>query len=214
MKIDDLYYQNVQNATGYTSVNTNYTTAAGKAAEEQNKDAVGAVDNKTSQNNKDRVEFSKDTRVSSKMSDSERAALVKSLKADLDNQMARFTNMMTQMFQKQGITGMSANGDDMWRRIASGNFTVDAQTKAEAQQAISEDGYWGVKQTSQRIFDFAYALAGDDPEKMKEMQAAVEKGFEQATKSWGKALPSISQETHSAIGDLFDSYYEKAGVSK
>ena len=208
MKIDDLYYQNVQNA-GYTSVNTNNTAAAGKAAQDQNKDAVSAVDNKTSQNNKDRVEFSKDTRVTGKMSDSERAALVSSLKADLDNQMTRFTNMMTQMFQKQGITGITAGSDDMWRMIASGNYTVDAQTKADAQQAISEDGYWGVKQTSQRIFDFAYALAGDDPAKMKEMQAAVEKGFEQATKSWGKALPSIAQETHSAIGDLFDSYYAK-----
>ena len=215
MKIDDLYYQNVQATTGYASVNATKTAAADKAAQEQNKDAVNAVDsNKNSQANKDRVEFSKDTRVSNKMSDSERASLVQSLKADLDNQMARFTNMMTQMFQKQGITGMSAQGDDMWRRIASGNFTVDAQTKAEAQQAISEDGYWGVKQTSQRIFDFAYALAGDDPEKMKKMQAAVEKGFEQATKSWGGKLPSITDETHSAIGDLFDSYYEKAGKAE
>ena len=214
MKLDDLYYQNIQTKTGYAAVTANNVAAAEKAAQEQNKDAVNAVDKKNTQANTDRVEFSKDTKVTNKMSDSERASLVQSLKADLDNQMARFTNMMTQMFQKQGITGMSANGDDMWRRIASGNFTVDAQTKAEAQQAISEDGYWGVKQTSQRIFDFAYALAGDDSEKMKEMQAAVEKGFEQATKSWGKALPSISQETHSAIGDLFDSYYEKAGVSK
>ena len=195
MKIEDLYYQNVQTTTGYTSVNANKAAATDKAAQEQNKDAVNAVDsNKNSQPNKDRVEFSSDTKVSNKMSDSERAALVQSLKADLDNQMARFTNMMTQMFQKQGITGMSAQGDDMWRRIASGNFTVDAQTKAEA--------------------DPAYAPAGDDPEKMKEMQAAVEKGFEQATKSWGKSLPSISQETHSAIGDLFDSYYEKAGAAE
>lgn len=213
MKIDDLYYQNVQATTGYNS-NASKVAAVDKAAQEQNKDAVNAVDKKNSQANTDRVEFSKDTKVTNKMSDAERASLVQSLKADLDNQMARFTNMMTQMFQKQGITGVSAQGDDMWRRIASGNFTVDAQTKAEAQQAISEDGYWGVKQTSQRIFDFAYALAGDNPEKMKEMQAAVEKGFEEATKSWGKSLPSISQETHSAIGDLFDSYYEKAGVSK
>ncbi len=213
MKIDDLYYQNVQ-TTGYNAVNANRTAAASKASEEQNKDAVGAVDKTTSKNNTDRVEFSKDTKVNGKMSDSERAALVQSLKADLDNQMTRFTNMMTQMFQKQGITGAAAQGDNMWKMIASGNFTVDAQTKAEAQQAISEDGYWGVKQTSQRIFDFAYALAGDDPEKMKEMQAAVEKGFEQATKSWGRSLPSISQETHSAIGDLFDSYYEKAGKAE
>lgn len=193
------YTQNVQSAKAVTA----------PAADAKEETSAGAV-----KKDVDQAEFSKDTAVTKKMSDSERSALVQSLKDDLNNQMSRFTNMMTQMFQKQGITGMTANGDDMWRRIASGNFTVDAQTKAEAQQAISEDGYWGVKQTSQRIFDFAYALAGDDPEKMKEMQAAVEKGFEQATKSWGKSLPSISQETHSAIGDLFDSYYEKAGVSK
>ena len=214
MKINDLYYQNVQATTGYTS-NANNVAAAEKAAQEQNKDAVNAVDKKNTQANTDRVEFSKDTKVTNKMSDSERASLVQSLKADLDNQMARFTNMMTQMFQKQGITGAAAQGGDaMWRMIASGNYTVDAQTKADAQEAISEDGYWGVKQTSQRIFDFAYALAGDDPEKMKKMQDAIEKGFEQATKSWGGKLPSITDETHSAIGDLFDSYYEKAGKAE
>ena len=120
MKIDDLYYQNVQAATGYTSVNANKTATASKAAEEQSKDAVGAVDKTTSKTNTDRVEFSKDTKVNGKMSDSERAALLQSLKADLDNQMTRFTNMMTQMFQKQGITGAAAQGDNMWKMIASG----------------------------------------------------------------------------------------------
>ena len=50
----------------------------------------------------------------------------------------------------------------------------------------SEDGYWGVKQTSQRLFDFASALAGDDVDKMKEMQAAMEKGYKMATKAWGR----------------------------
>ena len=116
------------------------------------------------------------------------------------------------MFQKQGITGAAAQGDNMWKLIASGNFTVDAQTKAEAQEAISEDGYWGVKQTSQRIFDFASALAGDDVEKMKEMQAAFEKGFKQATKAWGRDLPDISNDTHKAVTDLFQGYYDSKNV--
>lgn len=164
--------------------------------------------------NTDRAEFSTDTKVTTKMSDSERAALVKSLKSDLDNQMSRFTNMMMQTFNKQGITGLTAGSDAFWRQIASGNFTVDAQTKAEAQQAISEDGYWGVKQTSQRIFDMAKALAGDDPEKMKKMQDAVEKGFSQATASWGKELPGICHDTHSAINGMFEDYYKNAGVEK
>ncbi len=160
----------------------------------------------------DRAEFNKDKVVTTKMSDSERASLVKSLKEDLNNQMSRFTNMMMQTFQKQGITVNQANGsNDFWRMIASGNFTVDPQTKAEAQEAISENGYWGVAQTSQRIFDFAYALAGDDVDKMKEMQAAVEKGFQQAGAAWGGDLPSICGDTRSAVGKLFDDYYAKQG---
>lgn len=212
MKIDDLYYQNTQTNTDYAYVNSKNASAATKVAAEQGQTSTDAAKNTTTKANTDRVEFSKDSRVSSKMSDSERAALVQSLKADMDNQMTRFTNMMAQIFQKQGITGLTAQGgDSLWRQIASGNFTVDAQTKAEAQQAISEDGYWGVKQTSQRIFDFAYALAGDDTEKMKEMQAAVEKGFEQARGAWGGPMPSITDQTHSAIGDLFNDYYEKSG---
>lgn len=160
----------------------------------------------------DRAEFDKDKVVTTKMSDSERASLVKSLKEDLNNQMSRFTNMMMQTFQKQGITVNIANdSNDFWKMIASGNFTVDSQTKAEAQEAISENGYWGVAQTSQRIFDFAYALAGDDADKMKEMQAAVEKGFQQAGAAWGGDLPSICGDTRSAVGKLFEDYYAKQG---
>ena len=210
--MDYLYSQNVNNTAAYT-VNANNGTVS-KVTAGQEKGTVDSVKDSASKASTDRAEFSKDARVTNKMSDSERAALVQSLKADLDNQMTRFTNMMAQIFQKQGITGLTAQGDDFWRRIASGNFTVDAQTKAEAQEAISEDGYWGVKQTSQRIFDFAYALAGDDADKMKEMQDAVEKGFEQATKAWGGPMPSITGDTHSAISDLFNDYYEKAGQAE
>ena len=137
------YTQNVQSAKAVTAPVT-------ATKEEASADAV--------QKDVDRAEFSKDTAVTGKMSDSERSALVQSLKDDLNNQMSRFTNMMTQMFQKQGITANLSQGNDFWRFMASGNYTVDAQTKADAQAAISEDGYWGVSQTSQRIFDLPKRL--------------------------------------------------------
>ena len=203
-------------------VNTNYdaavrqytqaaqTTGKAGAAVDSSKDTAAAAAPKQ---DVDQADFSKDTAVTGKMSSSDRAALVQSLKADLDNQMSRFTNMMTQMFQKQGITANLSQGNDFWRFMASGNYTVDAKTKADAQAAISEDGYWGVAKTSQRIFDFAQALAGDDPEKMKEMQAAVEKGFKRAEEAWGGSLPAICGDTHSAIGKLFDDYYAQRGVA-
>lgn len=210
MKIND-NYQNIQNNFAY--VNANNAAAVSKAASEKDGSAESSAKVEAAAPNTDRVELSSDAKVTNKMSDADRAALVESLKSDLDNQMSRFTNMMMQMFNKQGITGLQAGSDGFWRQIASGNFTVDAQTKAEAQQAISEDGYWGVKQTSQRIFDMAKAIAGDDPEMMKKMQNAVEKGFEQATAAWGKELPGICGETHTAINGMFDEYYKNAGVA-
>ena len=187
---------------------TRNASAVAAAADKQVTDAAANKDAEKKPD-VDRVELSSDAKVTSKMSDSERAALVKSLKDDLNNQMSRFTNMMVQNFQKQGINFSMANGDDFWKMMASGNYTVDAKTKAEAQEAISEDGFWGVKNTSQRIFDFAAAMAGDDPEKMKKFQAAVEKGFSQAEDAWGGSLPSICGETHEAVNKLFDDYYEQ-----
>lgn len=191
------YSQNTKAAAQTSAAGSTSAAASEKAAETTSKTTAPDVD---------RVEFSRDTDIT-KMSDSDRAALVQSLKDDLNNQMSRFTNMMTQMFQKQGVTAASLQGDNFWKFMASGNYTVDAQTKAEAEQAISEDGFWGVKQTSQRIFDFAAALAGDDVDTMKKMQAAVEKGFEQAGAAWGGDLPSICGDTHTAVGKLFDEYY-------
>jgi len=140
-----------------------------------------------------------------KMSAEERSALITQLKADQESRANQLTNIVAQMMGKQSTA--FANATDMWKLLASGEFSVDAATKAQAQEDISEDGYWGVKQTSQRLFDFASALAGDDVEKMKEMQAAMQKGFEKATATWGRELPQISQDTMSAANQLFEDYY-------
>ena len=148
---------------------------------------------------------SKDQTVSSATSKSANPSLVAQLKADSDNRMQQLQSLVSKMFEKQGITIGTA--DDMWKALASGNFTADADTIAKAKEDISEDGYWGVKQTSDRIFDFAQALAGDDEEKMKAMKKAVEKGFKEATKTWGKELPDISKSTYNAVMDKFDKYF-------
>ena len=144
-----------------------------------------------------------------KMSEADRSELVKQLKADMDARKEQLVNIVNQSLFGQTNTFGKATGDEsIWRKLSSGNFTVDPATRAQAQKDIAEDGYWGVKQTSQRLFDFASALAGDDVEKMKEMQAAMEKGFKKATKAWGKELPSICSETMSAANKLFDDYYK------
>lgn len=146
-----------------------------------------------------------------KMSVEDRDALVQKLKADQAERQSQLLDIVRQMMTKQANTaGMAKWGeadDDIWKFLAKGDFTVDAQTKAQAQKDIAEDGYWGVKQTSQRLFDFASALAGDDVEQMKKMQSAMEKGYKQATKAWGRELPEISSKTLEAANKLFEDYY-------
>ena len=143
--------------------------------------------------------------VSSSSRKASNASVVAQLKADQEARMAQMQSLVTKMFSKQGITIGTA--DDMWKALAGGNFTADAETIAQAKEDISEDGYWGVKQTSERIFSFAQALAGDDEEKMTKMKEAFEKGFKEATKTWGKELPDISQNTRDAVLKKFDDYF-------
>lgn len=143
-----------------------------------------------------------------KMSAEDRANLVQQLKADQESRQKNLLNIVSQMMTGQAkANGIATNDDSVWKFLASGKFTVDPATKAQAQADIAEDGYWGVKQTSQRMFDFASALAGDDVEKMKEMQAAMQKGYEKAEKTWGRELPEISKQTMSAANKLFDEYF-------
>ena len=133
------------------------------------------------------------------------AAIIAQMKADTEKRTQQLTDLVHQMISQQGKT--LGKADSIWSFLAGGDFTVSPEVKAQAQADIAEDGYWGVKQTSQRLFDFACALAGDDVDKMKEMQAAMEKGFKEATGAWGKELPSICQETLDAANQKFEDYY-------
>jgi hypothetical protein len=192
-----------QDVTKKTSTDTETVTAETTA--ETAAGSEGVVYEKSSE------EDNKASYSINKMSAEERASLVEKLKEDQANRQSQLLNIVQQMLTKQATTyGQATWGstdDDMWKFLAKGDYTVDAQTKAQAQQDISEDGYWGVTQTAQRLFDFASALAGDDEEQMKKMQEAMEKGFKQATKSWGTDLPDISSKTLEAANQLFEDYY-------
>lgn len=192
-----------------TPVQTTKTNASApvKDAEKTAESGAGESGGSKIKQEPDSVDLSSDAKSINKMSAEDRAALVKSLKADQEQQMNRFINMMTQTFQKQGFTAKTAEDDGFWKMFSSGNLTVDLETKQNAIEAIAEDGYWGVKQTSERIFQMAQALAGDDPDKMKQMQDAVAKGYAAAGAAWGSDLPEIAQNTLDAVNKMFEDYY-------
>ena len=150
-----------------------------------------------------------------KMSKEDRAALVKALKEEVEARQKQFLELVKQSLTGQGekIAIATDNMDGIWKALAKGNFTVSEEVKKQAQEDISEKGYWGVEATSKRMFEHASALAGDDVEQMKAMQKAMEKGYKEATKAWGKELPDISKKTLAAANKLFEDYYKSKGVT-
>lgn len=118
---------------------------------------------------------------------------IEKLKAETERRTESLRNLVEKMMDKQGKTVHKAK--DRYAFLREGNFEVDEATKSQAQKDISEDGYWGVEQTSDRILSFAKALAGSDPDKADELIAAVKKGYEKAAKAWGGELPGICGKT-------------------
>lgn len=127
-------------------------------------------------------------------------ATIDRLKADLEKREKQLTDLVRKMLLKQGQT---FEGADMYQLLREGKVNIDPETAKQAQIDISENGYWGVEQTSDRLVSFAKALTGGNPEKADEMIAAIQKGFEDAKKAWGGELPEICKKTiDSAIEKL------------
>ena len=184
----------VTGSSGAADLYGTYKTNSAKPAEK--------TENKKEENNSGVVYEPSSSATTGSVSKKPDAKLVAKLKADSDARISQMKSLVEQMISKQGQT--LGKTDSIWSFLAGGNFTVDAATKAQAQKDIADDGYWGVDQTSSRIVDFAVALAGDDPKQLEKMRDAFKKGFDQATNTWGKKLPDISQRTYQAVMDKFD----------
>lgn len=94
------------------------------------------------------------------------------------------------------------------------NLKVDESTRLTAQQEISENGFWGVKQTSERAIAFAKALAGGDPSKIQTVRDAIEKGYQAAEKAWGGELPDICKQTQAATLKGLDDWAREVSQAK
>lgn len=149
----------------------------------------------------------KDGKVTEKTS-TDRSAIIKQMQDDLNTRKQQLLDIVRQSMTQQGNTFGIANSDDdsIWSVFAKGNFTVSEAAKEQAQKDISEDGYWGVSQTSDRIVEFAKTLAGDDSSKAEDLLDAFKKGYKQATGAWGKDLPDISSQTYDAVVEKFDKW--------
>ena len=196
---------NVGNISGvYQAINS--SIPGGSEAAAANSGSAAAAPEVAAVYEKSSGEEKKATYSINKMSAEDRAALVQQLKQDELDRRNQLAEIVQKMFSDQaGVSKLS-------ELFTPDNLKNVSQADIDkAKEDVSEDGYWGISKTAQRLFDFASALAGDDPEKMKEMQAAMEQGFKEATGAWGDELPEICKNTFDAANKMFDEYYASKG---
>ena len=120
------------------------------------------------------------------------------------------TNMLTEMLGKQA----EAAGFNFFTGKTD-SFTADDVT--EAQNSISEGGYWSVDAVAGRIMDMAKALAGDDAGKFETLKNAVIEGFGGAAKQLGfksmDDMPEITSQTFDEVMKRFDKWGEELGIN-
>lgn len=98
-------------------------------------------------------------------------------------------------------------------KIETGAGVVDLETitPEEAQELVADDGYFGVENTAERIFNFAVGIAGGDITRIDAIKEGVNNGFQEALEAFGGELPEISYETYDAVINKLD---EWAGITE
>ena len=149
---------------------------------------------------------------SSKMVEPNRSEM-KSLISQAERQAKNFQTLISSIFTKQSNKASllkKAQNNDLKGFFS--NLNVDRETVLKAKRDISEDGYYGVKKTSERILNFAKAAAGNNPKELERMRDAVEKGFKQVEQMWGGELPDISKQTYDVVMSKFDEWQQEANI--
>lgn len=127
--------------------------------------------------------------------------------------------MTAQNLKIQGLydSGVSQlNFDGVKIDVSKLQLPQVATTPEDAQKAVSDGGDYSVDSVAGRIMDLASSIANGDPEKLKQMQTAVENGFSQAGISWTDAtgssdMPEITQKTHDEITKRFQNLFDNLG---
>lgn len=191
-KVDTKKADSTKETEAAVAASTKNTSSADKAASTDTSKENGVVFDKTTDNKTDSANqiYNKD-------------AIISKLKADQQSRLQSMQNLVEKLLNKQKGTFDLASlmkKDDVSGLNLSATFeaaakNADPDTIKAAQESISEDGYWGVNKTSDRLVSMAIALSGGDTDKADEMMSAIQKGYDRATAAWGKDLPDICKDT-------------------
>jgi hypothetical protein len=103
-----------------------------------------------------------------------------------------------------------------WQQLAEKLMQDKPQMPAtpdEAQALISDEGFYGVPKTAERMAQFVIQGAGEDEGLLQAGRAGILKGFEEAQKLWGGELPEIAQRSLEEALKQIDEHMASLGFS-
>jgi len=137
-----------------------------------------------------------------------------------ESKAAQFAQMMSevQSFVKgkaleSGFEVRHQEFQDFLSDIGYEGKSIVSLSQEEAAELVSEDGFFGVHQTSQRIAQFVISGAGGDEELLREGKKGIMQGFKDAEKMWGSKLPEIAYETIDKAVAMLDKALIEGGFS-
>lgn len=102
------------------------------------------------------------------------------------------------------LSGKETQSGMSLKNIGYEGKPITELTPQEAQDLVSEDGFFGITQTSDRVANFVFNFAGDDLELLQKGRDGIVQGFEEAEKLFGGNLPEISYKTQERTLALID----------
>ena len=128
--------------------------------------------------------------------------------------MFKSTSAQTEIFsQDDSVTKNIEAFKNFLSEIGYDGKPLAELSQEEAKELISEDGIFGIKQTSQRIANFVIDRAGGDEDLMRAGREGMIQGFNMAEQMWGEKLPEISQLTMAKATEMVDMAMNDLGFS-
>ncbi len=141
---------------------------------------------------------------------------------EIKEQIAKNANAMA--FNSASVQGSVISMEDRFaqeyeefhsflKQIGYDGKPIAQLSQEEAAELVSEDGFFGVAQTAERIANFVIDGAGGDEERFRAGREGMIQGFKEAEEIWGGELPEISQETMAKAIEMVDKAMYDLGFS-
>lgn len=145
------------------------------------------------------------TNFTQKISKEEAGELREQIRQQANEMMLKSTSLQTSLVKNEDVFTQNYEAfQSFLSDVGYEGKPIAELTQEEAATLVSEDGMFGIQQTSERIANFVINGAAGDEDRMRAGREGMLQGFKEAQEMWGGELPEISQQTMAKAIEMVD----------